>query len=412
MATLPSQGQLVLPLLQTIHEAGGQAQPADLYDALAEKIHLPQWLRELRSMAGKAGEVNVWERRVRNTRQYAAAHGLIENNPNLRHRNLWELTTSGKNNLRNCKPGILITVFTTAAGAALLCEAETAVQFIANNSINLILTSPPYPLLTKKPYGNHDASAQVEWLTQLAAAWKDKLTDSGSLVLNLADVYNPGTPSVSLYQERLLINLCDQLGYSLAQKFYWENSAKLPSPAEWVCIRKIRTTASVEQIYWLTKNPLQAKANNQNILRRYSQSMTKRLAQGGEHTNQQRPSGFNLKKGAFAKDNGGSIPHNLLISPNTQSNDAYSQRCRSHSLPIHPARMPELIPRTFIKFLTEANDIVWDPCCGSGLTGAIAEELGRRWIMNERSLTYLQGAALRFTNNPTLRTHFDQFAAA
>ena len=91
-------------------------------------------------------------------------------------------------------------------------------QFIQDSSINLILTSPPYPLITQKAYGNRDPRAYVDWLTELAASWKQKLADTGSLVINLADVFNPGSPSVSLYQERLLINLCDNLGYSLAPK--------------------------------------------------------------------------------------------------------------------------------------------------------------------------------------------------
>jgi hypothetical protein len=91
------------------------------------------------------------------------------------------------------------------------------------------------------------------WLTSLAAGWKKKLTDTGSVILNLADVFTPGAPAVSLYQERLLIRLCDELGYTLAQKFYWENSSKMPGPAEWVCVRRIRVTPSIEQVYWLHK---------------------------------------------------------------------------------------------------------------------------------------------------------------
>jgi len=47
----------------------------------------------------------------------------------------------------------------------------------------------------------------------------------------------------------------------------------LPSPAEWVCVRRIRVTPSIEQIYWLTKKPAIATANNRHILRPYSQSM-------------------------------------------------------------------------------------------------------------------------------------------
>lgn len=282
MATLPTQGQLLLPLLETLKEAGGQAKPSELYSALAHKVELPQWLRDLRGLAGKAGEINIWERRVRNTRQYAANHGLVENTANSRRRNLWELTASGRNTLRNCRPGVVITVFTTDLGTAILAEAESAIQVIADRSIHLIITSPPYPLVTEKTYGNKNPAAHVEWLTHLAAGWKNKLTDSGSLVINTADAFNQGEPSVSLYQERLLINLCDDLGYSLAQKFYWENPSKLPSPSEWVCLRRIRVTPSVEQIYWLTKDPLRAHANNRKILRPYSESMKARLAQGGE----------------------------------------------------------------------------------------------------------------------------------
>jgi len=408
---LPTQGQLLLPLLETINQAGGQAKPNEVYDALATKIRLPQWLRELRALAGRAGEINLWERRVRNTRQHAAEQGFIENSPERWCRNLWELTLAGKEGLRNCKPGIIITVFTTDLGTALLAEAETAVQFIQDESIHLILTSPPYPLITQKAYGNRDPRAYVDWLTELAASWKQKLADAGSLVINLADVFNPGSPSLSLYQERLLINLCDNLGYSLAQKFYWENPSKLPSPAEWVCVRRIRVTPSIEQIYWLTKNPAIATANNRHILRSYSDSMLHRLAQGGETTDQTRPSGFTIKRNAFAANNGGSIPHNLLIASNTESNDAYTKRCREKNLPIHPARFPAALPDIMIRLLTDENDIVWDPFAGSGVTAQVAEHLGRRWIINERSLTYLQGAALRFDRHPSLKTYLDQHAA-
>ena len=411
MSHFPTQGQLLLPLLRTIHEAGGQATPTEVYERLATKIDLPHWLRDLRALAGKAGEINLWERRVRNTRRQAVRHGLIENEPERRRRSLWELTAAGRDGLRHCKPGILITVFTTTLGTALLAEAETAVRFIDDKSIHLILTSPPYPLITKKAYGNKDPQSYVEWFTQLAASWKNKLTDTGSLVINLADVFTPGSPSLSLYQERLLISLCDEIGYSLAQKFYWENPAKLPSPAEWVCVRRIRVTPSIEQLYWLTKSPTSAIANNRNILRPYSESMHQRLAQGGELTSQARPSGFTFKQNAFSKDNGGSIPHNLLIASHTESNDAYKQLCRKHRLPIHPARFPNAIPETMIRFLTEENHIVWDPFAGSGVTAAVAERLGRRWIINERSLTYLQGAALRFHGSPYLNTYFDRLTA-
>lgn len=408
----PPKSQLLLPLLECLNEAGGHATPRVLYDAVARKIGLDQSLREERGSGGKAGEINLWERQLRNTRQLATTCGLIDSSLEKRKRNLWEITAKGREGLRNCKPGIVITVFTTSLGTALLAEAETAIALIANNSVDLILTSPPYPLTTKKVYGNLDPAGHVDWLTSLASGWKDKLTDTGSLILNLADVFTPGSPAISLYQERLLIRLCDELGYTLAQKFYWENSSKMPGPAEWVCVRRIRVTQSIEQIYWLTKNPTTAKANNSNVLRPYSESMKSRIGLGGE-TNRQhkRPSGHQLKQGAFALDNGGSIPHNLIIAPNTESNGHYQTRCRELGLPIHPARFPITLPQFFIQFLTEPGNLVFDPLAGSATTAQAAEQLGRRWIINERSLTYLQGAALRFEGNPNLKTYFHELAA-
>lgn len=167
----PSRSQLVLPLLESLYEAGGQATPADLYDQVARKISLPQSLRDQRAPAGKAGEINLWERQLRNARQTATSTGLIENNLHKRKRNLWELTDKGRQGLRNCKPGIVITVFTTSLGTALLAEAETAIGLVANNSVDLILTSPPYPLTTKKTYGNLTPDAHIDWLTSLAAGW-------------------------------------------------------------------------------------------------------------------------------------------------------------------------------------------------------------------------------------------------
>jgi site-specific DNA-methyltransferase (cytosine-N4-specific) len=134
------------------------------------------------------------------------------------------------------------------------------------------------------------------------------------------------------------------------------------------------------------------------------------MAQGGE-LSQERPSGYKLKKGAFATDNGGSIPHNLIVAPHSQSNDAYKQACREENIPIHPARFPHSLPTFFIKFLTDPGNLIYDPMGGSGTTSEVAESLGRRWIISERSLTYLKGAALRFNQNPTLHTYFDAIAA-
>ncbi|WP_302789597.1 DNA methyltransferase, partial [Escherichia coli] len=79
-------------------------------------------------------------------------------------------------------------------------------------SLRLILTSPPYPLLREKQYGNKPVEEYLDWLMRIAELWPRKLADDGSVVLNLGDVFQSGEPMLSTYQERLIIRLEDDLG--------------------------------------------------------------------------------------------------------------------------------------------------------------------------------------------------------
>ena len=402
---LPPQGQLLLPLLETIADAGGQAPPRRVYDALAERMGLPPALRSRTVCGGAAGRINAWERQVRNARQAAAARGLIENDPAKRTFNLWEITERAAKGLRTIRTGLIITVYETASGSMCLCECETAVELIADESVDLILTSPPFPLATPKGYGNRPVQEHIDWLLDCARAWKRIIAGRGSLVIHLADVWTRGAPTLELYQERLLLRLVDELGYRLAQKFYWHNPAKLPAPAEWVTVRRVRVTPSVEPVFWLSPTDF-PKANNRNVLRPYSESMRKRLKQGGDRA-QQRPSGHRLSEAAFSADCGGSIPHTLLNMAHSDSNTHYLRTCRERGLPIHPARMPEAMADFFINLLTEHGDTVLDPFGGSNVTGASAARLGRRWMATERVYDYVRGSVIRHEWDPTLRTYLD-----
>lgn len=396
---LPSQQTLLLPLLETLNDAGGKMSPQEVYEELARRVSLSEEERRRRVSNGREGRaINEWERRVRNTRQQAAARGLVETDPAQARFNLWALTEKAKRGLLNCKPGVRITIFTTELGESIWAECETAVGLFSDHSIDLLLTSPPYPLQRTKKYGNRPALAHTEWLLECLSMWKSKLTATGSLVLNLADVWEPGTPTISLYQERLLLRLCDDFGFHLNQRLYWHSPAKMPSPAEWVTVRRVRVTPSVENLWWLSTTPF-PKANNRNALRPYSESMKKRLEAGGERRASVRPSGHKLKEGAFTTDCGGSIPHSLIVASNTASNDQYQRMCRDAGLPIHPARFPEQVPEYCIKLMTDEGDLVVDIFSGSTMTGRVAERLGRRWACIEKSLAYAAGGLFRFTSS-------------
>lgn len=109
----------------------------------------------------------------------------------------------------------------------------------------------------------------------------------------------------------------------------------------------------------------------------------------------ERPSGHVISD-KFSKNNGGSVPPNLLAIANTESTGNYQDYCRKNGLEIHPARFPAQLPEYFIRFLTNPGDFVLDPFGGSCVTGMVAEQLNRRWAAVELNAGYLQGAIARF----------------
>ncbi len=186
--------------------------------------------------------------------------------------------------------------------------------------------------------------------------------------------------------------LCEEYGFKLAQDFYWWNPAKLPTPAEWVTVRRIRVKDAINKVWWLSKTPW-PKASNRRVLQPYSDSMKDLLANGYQPNI--RPSGHDISK-QFQIDNGAAIPPNLLAIANTESNSKYLRYCRTNELRPHPARFPAELPEFFVRMLTDEGDLVIDPFAGSCMTGEICERLQRRWLCVELQESYLKGAIGRF----------------
>ena len=300
-------------------------------------------------------------------------------------------------------------LYTTHHGAAYCGDALELLKQLEDNSINLVITSPPFALQRKKEYGNKEQVEYVEWLAQFATLVLRKLRDDGSFILDLGGAYQKGVPVRSLYQFRVLLHLCDEIGFHLAEEFYWHNPSKLPSPIEWVNKRKIRAKDAVNTIWWLSKTAF-PKANVRHVLTEYSPRMKKLLeAPDAFYTAKKRPSGHDISA-RFGKDNGGSIPSNLLQIPNSESNSPYLARCKLLGIKGHPARFPAKLPEFFIRFLTEPNDLIIDIFAGSNTTGFVAEQEGRRWLSFELNQAYLAASFLRFlpkeTPNSKIQEHY------
>ena len=285
--------------------------------------------------------------------------------------------------------------YQTTLGEAYCGDSLVLLDALPQNSVNLVITSPPFALQRKKEYGNKEQSEYVEWLAEFARRVHRALTPDGSFVLDLGGSYEKGTPSRSLYNFRVPIKFCDDLGFFLAEDFYWYNPSKLPSPIEWVNKRKIRAKDSVNTVWWFSKSEW-PKADVSKVLTEYSDRM-KKLLEDPEafYTPKVRPSGHEISS-SFAKDNGGAIPSNLLQIPNTESNGQYLNGCKAAGVKQHPARFPAKLPEFFIRFLTDPGDLVLDIFAGSNTTGSVAESIDRRWLSFEQCREYVASSSFRF----------------
>lgn len=316
-------------------------------------------------------------------------------------------------------------LYSTTYGKYVLGDSvELAKEYLLRyykGKFNLILTSPPFPLNNKKKYGNLQGEAYKEWFLSLAPIFNDLLADDGSLVIEIGNAWEPGRPVQSLLHLECLLGLVkeENSDLRLVQEFICYNPSRLPSPAQWVTVNRLRAVDSYTHVWWLAKSDF-PKADNSKVLRPYSKGM-KKLIETKKFNSGKRPSEHDISTEAFAKDNGGSIAHNLFemeaIDPerdprlphsvlsysNTVSNDYYSARCRELGIVPHPARMPAGLVDFFVTFLTEPDDLILDPFAGSNTTGFCAEALQRKWIGMEANKEYGLNSIIRF-QNPKLKT--------
>lgn len=291
-------------------------------------------------------------------------------------------------------------VYKTKHGKCFHGKIEDALKSLAfqkyKGQVSLILTSPPFPLNRKKKYGNRTGEEYVDWLSGITTTLKDYLTEDGSIVIEIGNSWESNEPLMSTLPLETFLSIKKKGDYKLCQQFVWFNTAKLPSPVQWVNIKRARVKDSFTNIWWMSKS-VEPKANNRNVLQSYSDSM-RRLLKSQKYNSGPRPSEHKIGDKSFLINHGGSIPSNVLVSTNTVSNSRYLNYCRANGIKPHPARMPASIAEFFIRFLTDENDLVLDPFSGSNTTGEVSESLNRRWISIEAEAPYVESSKNRFTN--------------
>lgn len=329
----------------------------------------------------------------------------------------------------------------TDLGSAYCGDSKELLEELPKQSIDLIVTSPPFALQHQKEYGNETLEEYNDWFMDFAQEARRVLQPHGSFIIEIGGAFERGIPRRSTYQFELICRLTDEDEgrLHLAQDFYWFNPAKLPGPIEWVNVRKIRVTDAVTHVWWLAKdiNKIAAtdeeghphpEADNRRVLQAYKDSQ-KKLIETGEFNDGERPSGWDIDPEAFANDNGGAIPKNmggvdgvdkeetnLIEASNTASNTHYQKMCRKFDLAdSHPARFPRRIPEFFIDFLTPNppyddwgrgaldRPVVLDIFAGSNQTGKVAQDKGRYWLAFEENPKYVSTSQFRFLSEEEIR---------
>lgn len=290
--------------------------------------------------------------------------------------------------------------YSTGRGMMLNGKIE---DFLASNEaaryrgkIQLIFTSPPFPLNRKKRYGNLKGDEYASWLAGLAPRLISLLKPDGSIVIELGNAWEPGRPVMSVLAMRSLLDFMEAGHLNLCQQFVCDNPARLPSPIQWVNIERIRVKDSFTHVWWMAPSD-RPKADNKRVLKEYSESM-RSLLRGKRYNAGKRPSQHLIGAESFLRDNGGAIASSCLSFSNTKSTGDYHDYCREHGFTPHPARMPEGLADFFIRFLTSPKDIVLDPFAGSNTTGATAESLKRRWVSIEPNSEYIESSLGRFSD--------------
>ena len=337
------------------------------------------------------------------------------------------------------------TFYKTDLGKLLLGDSEDVIkkQLLRyyKKKVQLIITSPPFPLNSKKKYGNKNGDEYKEWFSNFGVLLEELLTEDGSIVIEIGNAWEANRPVQSLLHLESLLAFVKEANLNLIQEFICYNPSRLPSPANWVTINRIRAVDSYTHVWWIAKTDF-PKADNRKVLRPYSNGM-KNLLKRQSFNVGKRPSGHSISPTGFLKDNNGSISHNLLefeqiekerpnrlpdnISEfvtnfeaeempsnvlslsNTNSSDYFSKTCREKGITRHPATMHPGLIAFFMQFLTDEGDLILDPFGGSNTTGYIAEKLNRKWISIEVRKEYAEQSMIRFQDpelNSNLKFYF------
>ncbi|MCY4148315.1 MAG: site-specific DNA-methyltransferase [Gammaproteobacteria bacterium] len=243
------------------------------------------------------------------------------------------------------------------------------------NSIDLIVTSPPYADARAHTYGGIPPEQYVDWFSLRATHMKRILKPTGSFVLNIKEKAVDGERHT--YVLDLILALKREVGFRWVEEYIWHKTTS--APGKW----KYRFRDSWERMLHFSKTK-DFKMNQDSVkvpIGGWTESRLKNMSKNDrKRRNSATESGIGRKISAWeGKDT--VYPSNVLHKSPVAHNTG------------HSAPFPDWMPEFFIKLFTDEEDIVLDPFLGSGTTFRVASRLNRIPIGIEIKKDYIEKIA-------------------
>lgn len=371
---------------------------ADVYRHVASKmgINMEDCIEEIGRDKTKR---NTFTRRVRWAMQTLKMNGLVEKIGY----GQWRMTKEGKQTLTRIHTEKYMIAASTDLGVVIWGNSLNVFDKVITEDVHLGIMSPPY-LGIVRSYGQYHSEDQYnDFLLKIIEPIRKRMVPGANLVLNVTNdsVVKAAFGERSLYLEKLILRLSSELDLSLMDRLPWHAPDKAPKSHQ---VTKARThlVSKYEPCLWFCYQPEHCLADNRRVLVPYTDSMKKLIAKGGEsrayaHADYD----ANARAGSFSRDNGGSIPGNILRFPtHCNMNRLVQRHARALGLPVHGALFPFALASFLINWLCPEGGTVVDPCGGYSTSGLAAELNNRHWITCELHWEYIKPALLRFVQRP------------
>lgn len=397
------QQSLFEPILQAYADSSGSTTNEQLYKTLADKKNVS--LEDCVEIIGTKNlkPYNTFTRSARWAQQSLRKKGMIER---VGH-GQWALTKEGKHHLARINSDRYLVAANTELGLLVWGNSANVFDKVITEDVHLVLTSPPY-LGIQRSYGTfNEEQAYSDMIISVLEPLRKRMVPGANLVLNLSNdsVLKKSFGERSLYLEELTIRIARELDLHLMDRMIWDKLNPAPGPTQYVSKQRTHLNSKYEPILVFNSDPQFNLADNRRVLQPYSESMKKLIENGGEaRTRKIADSGHRVKKGSFAKDNGGAVLGNVLrVSTTCANKRQLAKRIKEMGLPPHSATFPVKLADILIRYFCPEGGRIVDPFGGWSTVGFAAEQAGYEWVICDMNWEYVRSSIERFSNNNGLQ---------